>query len=175
MRGQRFRKQRALANTLADIRECRAEPGRRGAFGQQVESLQNRQTGLDQGVELLVENQEIGWPYLAGGTRGSNLREKPEMAADVEDVQSAVRELLAGLIRRLGRLDLLENPAGGIANFADKFSHQFSKAGLLGGKNWRPLGPESIIASPETHSAPNAARGVRVIHRQFSIPRLAPD
>jgi len=61
------------------------------------------------------------------------------MAADIEDVQSAVGELLASLVERLGRLDLLENPAGRIANFADKFSHQLSHSQPPRAENWRRL------------------------------------
>ena len=45
------------------------------------------------------------------------------MSADGEDIEAALGKLLPGFRLRLSRLNLMENPAGGIPDFADKFSH----------------------------------------------------
>ena len=45
------------------------------------------------------------------------------MAAHGENVKAAFGKLLPGFAFGLGRLNLLEDPSGGIPDFADKFSH----------------------------------------------------
>ncbi len=95
---------------------------RRGAFGQQVQRAQNRQAGFDQGIELLVENQEIVQVQLAG-TRPAKLRKNVDVALDRKDVQSAVGELLANLSLRLRRLQMLEDAAVRVPDFADVLGH----------------------------------------------------
>ena len=46
------------------------------------------------------------------------------MDADREDVKAALGELLPGFILGLGRLDLLEDPAGHISDFAYILAHE---------------------------------------------------
>ena len=51
------------------------------------------------------------------------LGDKIEVGADGEDVKAALGELLARFALRLGRLNLLEDAAGSVPDFADIFSH----------------------------------------------------
>ena len=56
------------------------------------------------------------------------LRQKIELIADGEDVKPAFGELLPGFILGLRRLDLLEDPAGGIPDFAYEIGHSYLSA-----------------------------------------------
>ena len=57
----------------------RAQPGSGGALGEKIQSLQNRQAGLDQGIELLIENQEIIDDYFLRPVGSTQLRKNIEM------------------------------------------------------------------------------------------------
>ena len=68
--------------------------------------------GLDQRVELLVEDQEIVGADGAVARRLVNCATDVEIGADGENVEAALGKLLPGLALRLGRLHLLEDAAG---------------------------------------------------------------
>lgn len=111
---ERIRKQGAIPDALTDVADDWPQAFGGGSFAEQVERFENRQTGLEQSVELLVENQEIlgadGPIRLGPGEMGNNV----EMAANAVDVETPVSELLSRFSLRLGGFDLIENPAGDI-------------------------------------------------------------
>ena len=45
------------------------------------------------------------------------------MTAYGENIKAPLGKLLPGFPFRLGRLNLLEDPSGGVSDFANKFSH----------------------------------------------------
>ncbi len=51
------------------------------------------------------------------------MRENIEMIADGKDVEAAFGEFLAGFSLGLRRLQLLEDPAGGVSDFAYVLAH----------------------------------------------------
>jgi len=72
---------------------------------------------------LLIENDEIVGDDFLGAVRAAELREKIEMHADREDVEALIGEALARFALGLGRLQLLEDPAGGISDFTYVLAH----------------------------------------------------
>ena len=54
-----FGEQRAGADSLAYICEKRAQSRSGGAFGKQIERGEDRKAGLEQRIELLIEDQEV--------------------------------------------------------------------------------------------------------------------
>jgi hypothetical protein len=55
--------------------------------------------------------------------RSAELREKIEMHADGKNVKALIGEALAGFALGLGRLQLLEDPAGSISDFTYVLAH----------------------------------------------------
>ncbi len=132
LRRKRLGQQRAFAHTLADISKDGTQPGRSRALGKQIERLQDRQAGLDQRVELLIENQKIVGADGAVLPPLGELGDKIKVGANGEDVEAALGELLARFALGLGRFNLLEDAAGRVPDFADKFSHFYVVADALG-------------------------------------------
>jgi hypothetical protein len=63
--GDGFGKGFAFADAVADFGEDGAKFGRGGAVGEKIESAEDRKTGFDERVELLIEDEEIGAADLA--------------------------------------------------------------------------------------------------------------
>jgi len=116
-------KQRPGAHTLAHVLQNRAQAGGRGAFGKQVQSFQNGQTGADQRVELLVEDQKVVGAQFAPAASAGKPREQIELVAHREDVISAIGQPLPRFVFRLRGLDLLKDAAGGVSDFAHEIGH----------------------------------------------------
>ncbi len=123
LRGERFREQSAFADSLADVLQDWPEARGGGAFGEQIESFQDGQAGFDESVELLIEDDEIVEDDFFGAVRAAELREKIEMHADGKNVEALIGETLAGFALGLGRLQLLEDPAGSISDFTYVLAH----------------------------------------------------
>ncbi len=130
MSGHGFGQQRARTHALPDVFQDRAEPGGCRAFREQVERPQYWQARTDESIELLIEYQEIGRTDLAVAACAAELRQNVELIADGEDVKPPFGELLPGFILGLRRLDLLEDPAGGIPDFAYEIGHSYLSARL---------------------------------------------
>ena len=84
------RQQRAVLHFLADALDVARQFRVGQAVGQQLQALQNRQTGANQGHELLVENQELfDVELLAAGTQA--LARRPRCGAGSNKSGSLVR------------------------------------------------------------------------------------
>ena len=59
LRGERFGEQCAFAYSLADVLQNRTQARSGSAFGEQIERFQDGQAGFYEGVELLIEDQEV--------------------------------------------------------------------------------------------------------------------
>jgi len=72
---------------------------------------------------LLIEDDEIVQDDFFGAVGAAELREKIEMHADGENVEALIGEALAGFALGLGRLQLLEDPAGSVSDFTYVLAH----------------------------------------------------
>ena len=77
---ERLGERRAFADAVADVEQHRAQARRRSAFGEQIQRLQNRQTGLDDRIELLIEDQEIGGAHPAGPVAAHGTQPRSRLA-----------------------------------------------------------------------------------------------
>ena len=90
---ERFRKQRALADIVADAADVGLELLVGQSVGQQVQRLQNGQARAEQGDELLVENEELLDVYLTLAPRRRDAQAR--CRADGIDQVALVGEPLA--------------------------------------------------------------------------------
>src|SRR5262249_20793003 len=121
-----FRKRLPFANAVTNLGYDGPKPCGTCALGEQVEGAQDRDTCLDQRVELLVQDEEIRPADLLAALPIEKAADQAVPRFDGIHVQATVRQLLAGFRHGSGGFDVRENAPVRIRNAADEFAHTSS-------------------------------------------------
>src|SRR6266478_6922621 len=117
--GKRF----AFPDAVSNLADDRTEFGRGGAVGEKIQRFQDRQTRFDEGVELLVENEEFRSANLASASLANQAGQTAAAGFHRIDVQSPVHELLARFFQGTRGLNVRKDTPFGIRHAAEELTH----------------------------------------------------